>query len=373
MNRLIRQATLTIWTPILMILLISPTAAAWETDGLRLRGRMMVRYQVDKDRLSDKWTDTLELQRARFDGRWLVNDDLKLMLEFEFANGFEIRDVYAEYEVVQALKITAGHFKKPFSRLRMTSRWDLVVPRRGLLDGQVIGQSDMFGGFGARDVGLMLSGRVGESVKFRYFLGVFDGFSLVDTFYKDLDDPTEPNASHRDYVARLQLRIVKGLVFAFHYNHKRASVIQASGGPKLDYTYNMFGADIRWKFHGFTLQIEGAYGDNPNAMKGHKLVGGHAIASYAIKIGETLVLTPALMGELLDPDDAVDGQMAVRLAGALNLDIGQHIRIILSAEGGFDEYQWEVPEYITEEDLRADLEKPREVPTRIFLQINVAI
>ncbi|MBW1871277.1 MAG: hypothetical protein JRJ19_04380, partial [Deltaproteobacteria bacterium] len=230
-----------------------------------------------------------------------------------------------------------------------------------------------FGGCGGRDIGLMFSGRVGESVKFRYFLGVFDGFSLVDTFYKDLDDPTEPNASHRDYVARVQLRVVKGLVFAFHYNHKRASVIQATGGPMLDYTYNMFGADIRWKYHGFTLQVEGAYGDNPNAMKGHKLVGGHAIASYAINISDTVVLTPALMGELLDPDDVVDGQMATRLAGALNLDIGQHIRIILSAEGGFDEYQWEVPEYITETDLRAELERAREVPTRIFLQINVAI
>lgn len=347
-------------------------ARAWEQDGLRLRGRMIGRYQIrDEDRKYGRWTDTLSVHRARFDGRWEPTESLRLGLEFDLADGFEMEDVYVRYEFHRAFRLQLGHFKKPFSRKRLTRRWDLVIPRRGLLDRHVTGRS-LFGGFGGRDMGAMVSGRAGKKVKFRWFLGVFDGEALQRAFHVDPDEPDEPNVSHRDYVARLQLRVIKGLVLAVHYGHKQAGLLLAPG-EEMERTFNLFGGDVRFRLAGLELMVEGVYGDNPNAAAGHKIMGGHATVSYEIRLTDEISLIPAFMAEYMDPDDEAEGGDALRLAGALNLDVGKHTRVVLAVEGGSGKYSWEVAEYITPEQAVAVGMTPREVPTRVILQLNVSI
>jgi len=357
---------------VLLSMLWPGLSVAWEKDGLRLRGRMIARYQLkDEDRSVGRWTDTLSLNRARIDARWQASEKIRLTLEFDMTQDFEMRDVFVRYTFLPEFKLTVGHFKKPFSRLRLTSRWQLPVPRRGLLDDEVIGDGP-FGGYGNRDAGLMLSGRIGDKVRLRYFLGVFDGMRLVESFFRDPATPDEPNASHRDYVGRLQVRLLKGLVLAVNANHKQAR-IALTPGQELNRSFNLFGGDIRYRYQDFCIQLEGAWGDNPHAMRGHKLLGGHAIVSYRWKINDTYSLTPAMMTEFLDPDDEVADGWAIRLAGALNLDIGAHTRVVLSAESGLEEYSWAVPDYISPEELILETVKPREVPTRIFLQLNLSL
>ncbi len=359
------------WLLSLGLALAAGPAAAWELDGLRLRGRLIGAYELrDEEGKVGRWTDTFCLRNARLDGRWDMIDDLRLVLEVELADGVAIKDAYARYRLHKAFRLQLGSFKKPFSRLRLDSPWELAVPRRGLLDGEVIGGGP-YGGFGGRDVGLMASGSVGKEVQFKYFAGVFDGRSLVPGFYRDLDEPDAPNASHRDYVVRLQLRPVKGLVLAADYCHKRAGLLLAPGEER-DQWFNLVGFDLSWRLAGFRLALEGAWGDNPRAVKGRRLLGGHATASYRWRLTDLLALTPAFTGEIVDPDDGVGGGRAVRLAGALTLDIGRHLALVVAAEGGLGELEYDEPEYFTPDQLEPK-RVTRAVPTRVLLHVRVRL
>ena len=342
-------------------------------DELRLRGRGIFRYQVRDQVKYDGWNDEVRLNRARFDARWQPSKKLRLTLEIELTQGVEIRDVFVRYNFHRAFRLKAGHFKKPFSLLRMTSRWDLLIPRRGLIDSHVVGGS-MFGGFGARDAGVMVFGRAGKrkQVRVRYYLGVFDGWRLTDAFFRDPDDPNDENTSHRDYVARLQVGIFDKVFLGVSYNHKRARMALAPG-LEMDRTFNAVSGDISLNLAGLGLQVEGIYASNPNAAQDHYLMGGHATISYRIKISDSLFLTPACMAEFLDPDDQVDEKNALRLAGALNLDIGKYTRVILAVEGGSGEMAWIEPEFLTWDDPLPVESAPRKVETRIYLQLNVRL
>ena len=367
---------------VLLGLLLLPAVPAMAQDAdkgtpakneLRLRGRGIFRYQVRDEAKYDGWTDEVRLNRARFDARWQPTKRLRLMLELELTQGVEIRDVFVRYNFDRALRLKTGYFKKPFSLLRMTSRWDLLIPRRGLIDRHTVGSS-LFGGFGARDAGVMLYGRFGKrrGVRVRYYAGVFDGWRLTDAFFRDPDNPNEDNTSHRDYLARLQVGLFDKVFIGVSYNHKRARMALAPGA-EMDRTFNAVSGDVLVSVAGFGLLAEGIYASNPNAAPDHYLLGGHGTISYRIEISDTLALTPAFMAEFLDPDDQVDGKSALRLAGALNLDIGKYTRVILAAEGGSGEMAWIQPEFLTWEEPLPVESAPRTVETRFYLQLNVRL
>jgi len=336
-------------------LLATPAGAADITDELRLRGRLQARYGFSEDFIDGGWYDAIELPRARLDGRWRPEDWLELTLEVDLADGIEAKDVFGEVELHPLARFTVGNFKKPFSRLKLDSPWDLVIPERGLLDRFAI-STNRCGGFGGRELGIMLSGKWDGAVGLRYFVGVFN-------------NPLGEGTYNRDYVARLELHAIKGLTVAVHANHKLFREDLAEGGigsGSARRTRNLFGGDVRWKLDAFVLQLEAAYGDNlgpgqddsaatrVSNGEGHELVGAHAIASYRVELTDTFSLVPAFMAEVFDADLEQDGDTAVRLAGALNADLGESIRFSLSAEGLLQEA------------------KGYDSPTRFYLQINLA-
>jgi hypothetical protein len=339
------------------MLLLPAAAQAWQKKGLRLRGRAQVRYTVEDSAQTGDWTDYFLLRRARVDGRWKPTDWIRLMLELDFSDRVRPKDVYTRIDLHPLLRITAGQFKKPFSRIKMDSPFNLVIPERGLLNRYAVADT-YYGGYGGRDVGLMLSGTWDGPVRLRYYLGAFNNL---------LDDDTY----HRDYVARLQVRVIKGLILAVSASHKLYDEEYNLGDPDqriIPRTRNMFGADIRWTSGDFRLDIEGAFGDNastddllPNRSAitvitnsyGSTLYGAHAIISYRLKVCESLVLTPAFMAEVFDPGDVEGTDAVVRLAGAVNADVGDNVRVVLSAEGLLD--------YSVDYDM----------PTNIFVQLNL--
>ena len=310
----------------LLIFLFPTTAQAWETEGLRLRGRLQGRWEFQNDPAdTDGWTDAFILRRARVDGRWEPENWLRLVLELELSDRARPLDLYGRLQPHELLRITAGQFKKPFSRLRMSSPFDLVIPERGLLDRFAV-SGTQYGGYGGRDIGIMLSGTYQGPVKLTYYLGAFN-------------NPLDRNEYHRDYLARLQVRIIKGLVLAGNASYKRyRDSLGTITGDGL-----LIGGDLRWTIGDFRLQLEGAYGENlgdENGLadylytaEGNSLYGAHSILSYRFKINKSLDLTPAFMAEIFDPSDEREDDTAVRLAGALNLDMMKYIRIVLAAEG----------------------------------------
>jgi hypothetical protein len=340
---------------------------------LRLRGRGIFLYEIRHLEKHKDWSDEFQLARARFDARWQPTKGLRLSLELELTQGVEIKDVFVRYMLHRAVRLKLGYFKKPFSPLRMSSRWDLLIPRRGLVDWHAVGGST-FGGFGSRDCGVMFFGRFGKrkNVRVRYYLGMFDGWRLSDSFLRDPDNPDESNFAHRDYVARIQASLFDRVLVGVSYNHKQGRMALAPGVENTR-TFNAISGDISVALAGLGLALEGIYASNPNATSGHNLMGGHGTISFRLKISDSLFLTPAFMAEYLDPDDQIDENHAVRLAGAINLDIGRYTRVILGAEGGWGEMEWETLEFEDWEKPYIPYNPPRKVDTRIYLQLNVRL
>jgi hypothetical protein len=315
-------------------------AAAWETDGLRLRGRLQARWALE-DQLGDKpWADHLLLRRARVDARWQPNDMFRLVAELDLADRPKVKDMYARVELHPLARVTAGRFKKPVSRLKMQSPFDLVVPERGLLDRYAVANS-YYGGYGGRDNGVMLSGVWKGPVKLRYYVGAFSNL---------LDD----ERYHRDYVGRIQVRILKGLVLGVSANHKQYDETDEIGDPVASGTLQFFAADLRVALGGFRLQLEGAYGDNAGSDEGTadvvntglataRLYGAHATASYRVELGESVALVPAVMVEVFDPNDQAEKDRVLRLAAAVNAEIGDHLCITLAGEGSDHPVKFDTP------------------------------
>ena len=312
----------------LLVLLFDSGARAWETEGLRLRGRLHGRWELEEDPAeAGYWSETFRLRRARVDGRWEPENWLRLMLELELTDGVRARDVYGRLQPLPLLQITAGRFKKPFSRLKMSSPFNLVIPERGLLDRYAVADT-YYGGYGGRDIGIMLSGAYEGPVKLRYYLGAFN-------------NPLDENEYHRDYVARLQIRIIKGLLLAGNLSYKRYETFDFGETRQGDGV--LVGGDLRWSIGDFRAQLEGAWGDHlgtegglvdyVNLARGNSLYGVHSIFSWRFRITDTLALIPAFMAEVFDPSDERQDDTAVRLAGALNADLAKYIRMVLFAEG----------------------------------------
>ncbi|MGV3524740.1 MAG: porin [Candidatus Sericytochromatia bacterium] len=297
----------------------APTARPGEiVPGLRLRGRLQTGWELNSNETSGSWSDGFFVRRARIDGRWMPFDWTQLNLEIELARsgGVRARDVYAAFELLPELELTVGRFKKPFSRLRMTSPFDLWIPERGLLDANAV-DSTPYGGFGARDYGVMLSGTLkgpallGDPLKFSYDLGAFNALP-GDADY------------HRDFVGRAQLRLFKGLVVATNGTLK---YYESAGSLKQAF---LLGGDIKWELGDFLLQLEGAYGSNVSL--GGFLGGAHATAAYTFPLWEGMALTPAVMLEVFDPSHAANEDADLRVAAALNLDVNPQIRLVLSLD-----------------------------------------
>ena len=306
-------------------------SALFKPDSIKLHGRIQTGWQLTGDTNTGSWSDSLFLRRARIGAKWAPLDWAKLNLEFKLdLTGLAARDMYAEFDINHWFDLSVGYFKKPFSRLRMSSSFDVPIPERGLLDENVV-KTTKYGGFGNRDLGLMVSGDVEgptlwrDPLKLSYALGLFNNL------------PTESNY-HRDIAARAQLRLFKGLVVAADGSFK---FYQESSTAK---SASMLGADLKWELGDFRLQLEGAVGDNVNL--GSRLWGAHTILSYEIPLAglnqpwmAEWVLTPAIMAEVFDPDVSANDDLDLRLAAALNLDLNRNLRVVLGLDRTWSDIQ----------------------------------
>ncbi|MFT5430363.1 MAG: hypothetical protein ACI9OJ_001037 [Myxococcota bacterium] len=121
--------------------------------------------------LSQRNDTTVGLPRARFG----LEGKLKGMLEAELSLGFddfalELKDAYADvFAYGHALRVKVGHFKRPFSRERLTSGARIGGVERMLIRGEF----DQ-----GRDLGVMLHNGLTDRDGFEWAFGVFTDFDL---------------------------------------------------------------------------------------------------------------------------------------------------------------------------------------------------
>ena len=119
------------------------------------------------DRIVD-WRTNIEMRRMRLvlDGN-IHTKKLMYKIQTDFGRGnFLLRDAHFDVELKKDVWLRVGQWKRPFSRLQITSSGRLEVTDRGTIDRA----------FGAgRDVGIAIRNDYEKSPEFEWTVGVFNG------------------------------------------------------------------------------------------------------------------------------------------------------------------------------------------------------
>jgi hypothetical protein len=324
------------------------------------------------------WTTYFSIERARFDGRWDPSKAVRLVLEFDVADGITgtgtfdptnfIKDVYARINIKRWLKFQAGHFKRPFSRIRLTSPWDLLIPERGLIDDKIVGKR-IVGGFGGRSIGVMALGQIKEALGLRYYVGFFSGFGFLENY----------EHAYRDIVGRIEIEPLSGFkigvndAFKLYYLNEKLQ------------TVNLLGMDIGFEMAGFSAVLEGdvgkylynyTIGDSEEVvLSSVSFWGAHATVAYEFALGDSIKLTPAFMAEYLNApvNDSYNGY-AWRIAGGINLVFLKYCKVAIFGEGLVkDLYRFKSITYTSAGTFQSSTPEKVRYPSRVVVQFSVAL
>jgi hypothetical protein len=278
----------------------------------------------------DTPTYAFSINRARVALRWnqsrLIDGQLEFELAEEEAAGSTIsgwaplRDAFVRVSPDRALRVRMGQFKKPFGRLRLASVRELQLVRRGIVDDWIVETL----GYGDRDLGLQVEGRLGRTPEFGYALGVFNGSGLNQ---KD----TDLNGA-KDFVGRVEFAPVRWLSIGLDGSYKRFDLNTHPGYPTNHGV--MGGADFAIQTAGLYVLGEGMYGDNYLSLYGYPSWSLLLMAAYKIPLTSWwgLALEPVVKGELLKVEaELVRSHFVSGTLGA-NLHIGKYLRLMFQDE-----------------------------------------
>jgi hypothetical protein len=252
----------------------------------------------------------LDAQLNRF--RLNLSLDLADALASDIAGGYDsppfVRNATLEYRHSKALRLLVGRYKRPFSRIELTSAADLPVLRRGLLNGLVTKDNQ----WGDRALGAMLSGRL-EPAKLRWYV------SLTNP-----DWSTSLQSQGVDVIARVQLTPIKALSLGLDGGYKYLRL-----GSQAEWTHNFaMGGDVGWKVAGVHLLLEGHFADLPFETGRPEGMGALLLADYVFELSQGWSLQPMLFAELADANAKVSETESVRFAAGLNLLVDGGFRVL---------------------------------------------
>jgi hypothetical protein len=207
-----------------------------------------------------------------------------------------------------------GQFKKPFSLLRTQSRADLPFVFRGMVVDRLI--DDL--GYGGRDVGVAVSGRVGDALHMSYSAGVFNGSGANDL-------ESDPNSS-KDLAWRMELGYKKLGTFGLELSHQSSDpqTHPTSGGT-------LYGADLSLKLGNLRPMVEGHIGQDPGLSTLPLTAGVIGAATYRIPLRGKWAIEPLVGREMYVPDTRRSLYYFREFLG-LNLHVSKRLRLMLDAE-----------------------------------------
>jgi hypothetical protein len=278
----------------------------------------------------DTPTYAFSINRARVGLKWDQSKLIDGAVEFELSQeekpgtGFSgwapLRDAFVRVSPDRALRIRAGQFKKPFGRLRLTSLRELKLVHRGITDYWITQAL----GYGDRDLGLQVEGRLGESPEFNYAVGVFNGNG-------ENQKDTDLNGA-KDFVGRVELAAVPWLSIGLDGSYKRFDLNTHPGYPTNHGI--MGGADFAIDTAGLYVLGEGMYGQNYLSLDGYQSWSLLLLAAYKIPLTEWwgLALEPLVKGEVLKVEAQLKRSHFLSGTVGANLHIGQYFRLMVQDE-----------------------------------------
>jgi hypothetical protein len=307
-----------------------PSSRAWLTPQFAVMGRAYVQYQLGNPQNAERrdageprelvW-DSLRVGADARQGIWRAELELELLERsltlvdgrIEERTHPAYRDAWIQLEPWRALRLRVGNMKKPVSRLRLESRAQLPGISRGIVVGELV--DDL--GYGGRDLGVTVGGRVGHRLRLKYAAGVFEGTSRRRV--------GEDFAG--DFAGRLEVDWRKlasvGLDLS-HRNRDAAAGVRQSG--------TLLGADLELRLWHFHAVVEGHMGQDPSLASGPTTGGLIGQVSRKFDLSRCLELEPVLGSEVYYvPNDRLDLRI-LRQYGGVNLHFGKHARLMLQGE-----------------------------------------
>ena len=337
-----------------------------QDPGLKIGARLFVMWSLTSDK-SDPIHE-FEVNMARLKLTWsqwkLVEAVLKLDVDhlvMDASTAAILRDVYVRIQPFPWLGLRVGQFKKPFSKIELTSRRRLPFITRGKTNGWIA--EDL--AFGDRDIGLMLEGRIWEKIRLDYMIGVFNGAGMN---VRELD-----LTARKDLVFRLETRPVKWLSFGANASLKfieKEDLDLFSRGADLTAEYHddwvtlgldtdfeeyardrfrdehswmtgvawMTGVDVLIRIQKMRILVENLFGESwwfrsEDYSYSWSLV---LSLSYKWKIAREwkIWLEPALRGEMITllPGPGRWSARMWQIVPGVNLHLGRHVRVMVHGD-----------------------------------------
>ncbi len=228
-----------------------------------------------------------------------------------------LRNAYLNLKLHKAFRVRAGRFKRPFSRLELTSSGDLPFRGRGLSNGLIVEDAQ----WGDRALGLMLWGRLPG--KLRWHAAISNPSWAPDN---DLE------ANGLDVLGRLEWEAIDELELGISGGHK----LEVRSGSEQH--GNAVNADVRVKAGAFSLVLDAMLAQLVSlsaataGAPASVALGLAAYATYDVKLTTPLRLQPVLFGEFADADADFSRTEAVRVIVGANLLVGDHVRVMPQVE-----------------------------------------
>lgn len=327
-------------------------------------GRLFGYYKItDKPDVPRRF----ELDTARLNLSWRYGRALEAVIEYDFAglvkresDGVELRDglrdAYIRIEPVRWFGFQMGHFKKPFSRLELTSRRKLSTISRGEANDYALGFLD----YGGRDIGAMISGRLIKSIKLEYAASVFNGGGIDNVYMgtDSLDYVFRLESSPLDWLsvgASFSARVVEEDDFEEFFDASDYEGLTDPDFPdwltagNADYALLRFTDEYKWlagthvmgeldlelRFGGFEAVVETMLGENWWFEDSPYLWSISSLLSYRFPLFEgAMAVEPVLFAGLLhieDPDWAWRVRM-VELNPGVNVHFGEDVRLMIHGQ-----------------------------------------
>ncbi|HEX7117588.1 MAG TPA: porin [Longimicrobiales bacterium] len=332
----------------LVALLAGPGAAQTIDAGpfeLDFTGRVQTQFNttsVDEDRVGESiaWS-TFETRRVRLGVEVAYGDWMTGKLEPDFALGeLTLKDAWVNWAFAPAFEVRFGQFKKPFSRIDLTSSTKILPIERGVRirglveafdaelgpDGEpllgdfggdlVLGEEyellDVLG-FVGHDIGVSIHGDLGS--RLGYAVGAFNGSGADDR--DDNDGKSVAGRLTFAPAAALPLSLGAGVSY-------RETTIEDDDDldDDLDLAGTAFELDAEWgdfRRPGVHVIVEGAAGENLAVDQAFLAAQGWLAYFRALEGGKVEGLEPVVRLSWADPDTDRDDDAGLLLTPGFNI------------------------------------------------------
>ncbi len=272
--------------------------------------RLITGFKYQTDDLSNDAEYGFVAQQVRAGMKLAFGKHLTVKASFELTDGIDpgpgvnyLRTAVIQYKPSKKLRLSAGRFKRPFSRLELIGLGELPITNRGLLNEIVVEDA----AWGDRALGVQAAGRI-KSANLRWTLAVTN------------PQPDYLRNQGIDTIARLEWRPVKALRVGLDGGNK---YVDFERGRQ---HFQAVGMDVRWRASGLDCLVEGLFADRP--WSGAVAYGATALVTYTFPLTTALALQPVLFGEYADANLEYSRNESFKVLAGANLLILKRLRVM---------------------------------------------